>query len=410
LPVGQFGLIEQQLAAQQSAKLAQRSAKPVIIMTGDPAARPARHRNAAPASKPAFVTGKETSATTRIPRPAAVPLTGPEREDSPEPQSAPEPGPSEPAPAPQAPATADPAPGPGSGKLPQLARVLGGVVAPTTLLTALLYYFGWLHAYYLFGYFGVNSTALGFNTVDYLMRSVDALYVPLAAALIVALLALWGNAALLPALRAGPVGRRSRFVRVVTATGITLVVAGGSLTLLIGSGSGGYVALAPVSFALGVVIVGYAVHMRRVLRPAGLQDRVAVGWAGAAEWMIAFFLIAIALFTAASDYAGGVGVTRARQLAAELPAQPAVVLYSQHNLDLPPEGITRTRCASADAGYRYRYDGLVLVLESAGEYLLLPRQWSRGGGFPAILLPESDAILLEFYPGTAAPAPSTAAC
>jgi hypothetical protein len=159
-----------------------------------------------------------------------------------------------------------------------------------------------------------------------------------------------------------------------------------------------------------VVIVGYAVHMRRVLRPAGQQNRAAAGWAGAAEWMIALFLIAISLFTAAADYAGGVGVSRARQLAAELPGQPAVVLYSQHDLDLPSVGITRTQCASADAGYRYRYDGLVLVLESGGKYLLLPRQWSRGGGFPAILLGESDAILLDFYPGIAAPAPSPAAC
>jgi len=103
-------------------------------------------------------------------------------------------------------------------------------------------------------------------------------------------------------------------------------------------------------------------------------------------------------------------VSRTRQLAAELPGQPAVVLYSQHDLDLPPAGITRTRCASADAGYRYRYDGLVLVLESGGKYLLLPRQWSRYGDSPAILLAESNAILLDFYPGTAAPAPSPAAC
>jgi hypothetical protein len=156
-----------------------------------------------------------------------------------------------------------------------------------------------------------------------------------------------GSAALLLTLRAGSAGLRSRFLLVVTASGIALAVAGGSLTLLIGGSSSGYVALAPVGFALGVVIVGYAVHMRRVLRPAGQQNRAAAGWTGAAEWMIAFFLIAISLFTAASDYAGGVGVSRARQLAAELPGQPAVVLYSQHDLDLPPVGITRTRCASA---------------------------------------------------------------
>jgi hypothetical protein len=288
--------------------------------------------------------------------------------------------------------------------------VLGGIVAPTTLLTGLLYYFGWLHAYYLFGYFGINSTTLGFSTVDYLMRSVDALYIPLTVAAVVALVALWGNAAVLPALRAGSPALRSRFLRTVTALGIALALTGGALTLLIEGGSSGYAALAPVGFAAGVVVLGYAVHMRRILRPKAQQARAAAGWADAAEWMITFFLVAISLFTAASDYAGGVGVTRARQLMADLPNQPAVVLYSQHNLDLPPTGITETRCANANAGYRYRYDGLVLVLESGGKYVLLPRQWTRDGRSPAILLAESDAIRLEFYPGTAAPAPSPTAC
>jgi hypothetical protein len=284
------------------------------------------------------------------------------------------------------------------------------VVAPTTLLTGLLYYFGWLHAYYLFGYFGVNSTTLGFGTVDYLMRSVDALYLPLTVAAIAALLVLWGNAALLPALRAGSPRLRSRFLRAVTALGIALALAGGALTMLIGGGSSGYVALAPVGFAAGIVVLGYAVHLRRILRQAGQEARAASGWGEAAEWMITFFRVAISLFSAASDYAGGVGVTRARQLVSELPYQPAVVLYSQHSLGLPPTGITQTRCTSADAGYQYRYDGLVLVLESGGKYLLLPRQWTLDNGSAAVLLAESAAIRLEFYPGTSAPAPSPAAC
>jgi hypothetical protein len=383
-------------------------------VTEDPAARPARRKSAAPVGKSASTTSKAVRAATRIPRLAAAPVSGPKPQAGPEPQTGSGPVSSATAPAPsgapQAAASAAPAPNSDAGALPQLARVLGGIVAPTTLLTALLYYFGWLHAYYLFGYFGVNSTTLGFGTVDYLMRSVDALYIPLAVAAIVALLALWGNAALLPALRAGSPGLRSRFLRAVTVLGIALVLAGGALTLLIGGGGSGYVALAPVGFAAGIVVLGYAVHMRRVLRHAGQQARAASAWADAAEWMITFFLVAISLFGAASDYAGGVGVTRASQLAAELPYQPAVVLYSQHSLDLPPTGITETRCANADAGYRYRYDGLVLVLESNGKYLLLPRQWTRDGGSPAILLAESDAIRLEFYPGTVAPASSPTAC
>jgi hypothetical protein len=380
-------------------------------MAGNPAAEPTRHESAALVGKPTRATNQGAGAGTRIPGPVAVPVVGTESGAGPEPEGPPEPEslPSGAAPKPQAEAPSAHAED-SATSLPQLARALGGVVAPTTLLTGLLYYFGWLHAYYLFGYFGVNSTTLGFGTVDYLMRSVDALYIPLTVASIIALLALWGNEALLPVLRAGPPKLRSRFLGAVTVLGLALTVVGGALTLLIGGGGSGYAALAPVGFASGVVVLGYAVHVRRVLPRPGEKARAASGWAGTVEWMITFLLVAISLFAAASDYAGGVGVTRARQLVAELPSQPAVVVYSQHDLDLPSIGITETRCASPDAGYRYRYDGLVLVLESGGKYVLLPRQWTRDGQSPAILLAESDAIRLEFYPGTVAPAPSPTAC
>src|SRR5918911_1335418 len=37
-------------------------------------------------------------------------------------------------------------------------KIAGSIVAPTTLLTALLFYFGLLHAYWFCQYFGVNYT------------------------------------------------------------------------------------------------------------------------------------------------------------------------------------------------------------------------------------------------------------
>jgi Zn-dependent protease with chaperone function len=45
-------------------------------------------------------------------------------------------------------------------------RIVGSIVAPTTLLTALLFYFGWSFAYWFFAYFGVDSTVLGLTTQD----------------------------------------------------------------------------------------------------------------------------------------------------------------------------------------------------------------------------------------------------
>src|SRR6266545_5733561 len=82
---------------------------------------------------------------------------------------------------------------PPTAGLPQLTRILGTIVAPTTLLTSLLFYFGWSHAYWFFDYFGVNSTLLGLTTRDYVQRSLDGLFVPLTVVACAGLLALWGH-------------------------------------------------------------------------------------------------------------------------------------------------------------------------------------------------------------------------
>ena len=48
-------------------------------------------------------------------------------------------------------------------------RLLGKVIAPVTLLTALLFYFGWSFAYWFFDYLGVHSTLLSLTSQDFLM-------------------------------------------------------------------------------------------------------------------------------------------------------------------------------------------------------------------------------------------------
>ena len=63
--------------------------------------------------------------------------------------------------------------------------MLTAIVAPTTVLTALLFHIGWIRTNALFQYFGVDATALGFTTQDYLLRSTEALYVPLGTLLVV---------------------------------------------------------------------------------------------------------------------------------------------------------------------------------------------------------------------------------
>ena len=90
--------------------------------------------------------------------------------------------------------------------LPRLVRIAGEVIAPATLLTALLFQFGRLHAAGYYRHFGVNFTVLDLTVQDHLVSGADGLFVPLAGACVLVLLLLSLNRVLLvrlpPAARA----------------------------------------------------------------------------------------------------------------------------------------------------------------------------------------------------------------
>jgi hypothetical protein len=285
--------------------------------------------------------------------------------------------------------------------LSQMAKALAQVVAPTSLLTALLYYFGWAHVYYFFNYFGVNSTVLGFGTVDYLMRSVDALFVPIAVAATLALLVLWLHPAVSSRLRRGrgswlPWHRGT----IGTIGGLALAVVGAYVTFTGRVLPSQYAAWAPLSFGLGVFLLACMSHGRSRSRSRGGDAQgPAASWAGPLEWVIAFALVGVSLFAAATDYAAQVGQSRARHYASLLSTQPNVVVYSERSLSLSAPGVSQVRCREPRTAYGYRYDGLTLMLAAGGKYLLLPRRWSPAQGV-AVLVDQSDSLRLEFRPSS----------
>ncbi|HEY2209483.1 MAG TPA: hypothetical protein VGH26_09350, partial [Gaiellaceae bacterium] len=73
----------------------------------------------------------------------------------------------------------------------RVAGLIVAVVAPVTLITALAYYFGYRRESAFAGYFGIDPSALGFTTNDYVLRSVDALFVPITVVLLVVFAALF---------------------------------------------------------------------------------------------------------------------------------------------------------------------------------------------------------------------------
>ncbi|MEV8624605.1 hypothetical protein [Streptomyces sp. NPDC051079] len=355
----------------------------------------------------------------------------------------------------------------GAGGLSRLGTLVGAVAAPTSLVTALLYYFGYYHAYWFFAYFRVNSTVLGFSTADYLMRSLDVMWVPLTVLATLAVGAFWGydTARRRLAARMGPVARR-RATGALAVSGFLLTL-GGLWSTFRETFLSDVLTLAPLSLSVGVTLLAYARHLvRRAARepvptappapeavpapvpvpasapaplpvPAPTPEPVPVvpspaspdttapqragpsprqtsapatepppqpaprpEWATLAEWSVVFALVMLGVVWATNDYAASVGTVRAKRFAAGLSDYPSTVVYSAHSLAIGGPGVRETRCkAGRDAApaYGYRYDGLVLILQSGNQYVLVPTRWTPADGV-ALVLPRNDSVRLEFGP------------
>ena len=269
--------------------------------------------------------------------------------------------------------------------LSRVTKLFKEVVAPTTLATGLLFYFGWSHAYWFFDYFGVNSTVLGLTPSDYLMRGLDGLFVPLVVVAGLGLVAVWVRGLL-----AGRLGRRTLppwLPLALGGAGVALCANGLSRVVVV-TPFNRPLAVAPVSLAAGVVSLAAAVRLVTAGQP---HSEVA----GLVEYGAIFVLVGLSLFWAAADYSAAVGRSRAAQFVRELPSHPEAIVYSEHSLNMTAGGVTAVRCRDPEAAYQYRYDGLALVLQSSDQFVLLPKAWSRGDGV-AMVLPRNDSVRLEF--------------
>ena len=306
-------------------------------------------------------------------------------------------------------ARADGATAPDTGKRPAIGlerglQVVTAIVAPTTLLTALLFYFGWIRTNALFQYFGVDATTLGFTTQDYLLRSSEALYVPLGTLLVVGLVALWLHSVVATWLAAR---RRLDLLRGIAVAlglvGLALFargVAGVALPRL----SRTDFLVTPVCLGLGSALGAYGrwlwLRRREVLDDH--RDATQPGWAGTTSLVLVVLLMVVSLFWATTNYARAYGRGRAAQYARLLAVRPGVVVYSADRLFLQGPGVVETPLpAGQHTSYRYRYSGLRLLTESRGHLFLLPAGWTLTDG-SAIVLADSDKLRVEYIRGLGA--------
>jgi hypothetical protein len=290
-------------------------------------------------------------------------------------------------------------------QLPQALRAIGSVVAPVTLITAVMFYFGVQHAHWYFHYFGVNHTIMGLTTQDYLIRSADGLFVPLTGLAGAILLSLWTirlATARLPERRKQAAQRAGAVASAVLGAFALIVAVIGDRTS----------ALPGLCLSAGVLLMALASNLHWLVK--GEERSRLPGWIGLSEWGALFIVVSIGLFWSVTNYSAAVGEERAYSTALKLTSQPEAFLYSRDRLSIPASSAREMVCSQPEGSgdsYRYRYDGLNLVFATADQYMFLPSDWPAGGGI-AIVLPRTDPVRLEFLrPDLAQTAePPTGAC
>jgi hypothetical protein len=153
-----------------------------------------------------------------------------------------------------------------------LGALFGAVVAPTSFVTGLMYYFGLNQAWWFYAYFGVDATLLGLGTTDYLVISVDALFVPMVVTAAAGLAAFWSHDLLRARLATGTRPRALRLLVPALGGSGALLTLGGLWTVLDNTFFlNRALAVAPLSLAIGVVLLAYTSQLLRTLRPGVLR-------------------------------------------------------------------------------------------------------------------------------------------
>jgi hypothetical protein len=271
------------------------------------------------------------------------------------------------------------------------------LVAPTTLVTALAFYFGWVLTNSRASYFGLDASALGFSTQDYLLRSADALFVPLGTVLVLTL-----GVVSLHTYAIRQLADRNRRLRLRLAARSTAFV--GSVLLALGIFSvfeplsiSPYYLFPPASPGIGIALLAYGLHLLDRIE-AVERSRIGSAIDAHSRTMILALialLMVLSSFWTASTYAQALGRGRAARLAATLSARPHVTVFSPTRLDIEAPSVIERRLTGRDLAYRYRYSGLRLLIRSGGKYFLLPDKWTHADG-AAIVLLDSPNYRFEF--------------
>lgn len=305
-------------------------------------------------------------------------------------------------------------------------NIVGLVVGSSSLIVAILIYMGWAYDSAYYGHFHLDPLQLGFDPLDYTLRSLSLFspYIVLAAIgfILLASFRAWREVATaVSAIVRGPVRAAFRWVLSTSwavdgdhggdppaaatdpaaeeahaeqpasrSRRATPLLAGAGIVLTLG-------AIALYWGAFHASINTYAVLGALGSTPLLLTWPARADRLGRAPYALAIVIAAICALWAGSVYAEQLGNRDAAGLVRNLPTHSGVAVYSTQQLALQGPGVSRhTLSPSAGLPYHYVYTGLRLLLMQGGTYYLLPEKWSPQLDFTYIIN-NSDQVSIELY-------------
>jgi hypothetical protein len=299
--------------------------------------------------------------------------------------------------------------------------IAGTVVAPVTLLSTLLFYFGYVSSRSQYEYFGLDVDTIGLSTQDYVMRSPQPLLVPLltlalaGAGLLMVHVAIRRRVLAATVLAAG--GKKAAAVRIGRAvwalSAIGMALLGAGVVLLFAYGYVRewvfYGLVTPLLLTAGAAFTAYAARIRRLLNrlpgqaaPATAQDRDTAperlndkAFPRRVAAVLIYVVIAAGLLWATATVAQWSGRGLAQYDAQHLGRLPSVILDTKERLYLRVPGVEETILPRSEGQtFHYRYRRLRLLIQGRDRMFLVPEKWSASG--TTLVLQLDGAIRVQF--------------
>lgn len=270
-----------------------------------------------------------------------------------------------------------------------------GLLAPTGVVAAIFYYFGYVSSKSFYYYYGISVSALDISSNQYFAESADALFRPVVLLVLLALALLLLDRWVQERLRRTSRRTGRRLLRASLLFAALVALSG--LLGLVRDSAGAWSALGLAGAALFIeYVLSVAARHRRSASPS--PEVAEPGHAVRRGLLIALALLC--LFWSVAHLAAERGTSRARVIELTLSQQPQAVVYSDKDLRLNGPGIGMMTLSGDSAGYSHVYNGLRPLLYGRGRWLLLPKGWTHDNGATVIVLDDNPGhVRVDLAPG-----------